>query len=676
MTNSTPSWPVADGPSARLPDWLVVAQETWGDVERRNHLIVRALAERHPRARFLFAELPLRPRGLAQARLPRPQPITANIWRMRALRPFPERFPRLDRINDRFEAMQLRRALRALAIERPALWTQDPRAAALLVHLPPERLVYDLTDDWAAFEQDPQRRAVVEGRIRDLAERAELILACSRPLEREARTWASRVEYVPNAVAEVTIPTLPPADISTLPRPVLGYAGTLHSARLDVELLAGAAELRSRWSFVLLGPDQLDPTDARRLGSLRNVHRLGVRPQGEVRAYLEAFDICLFPHLITDFTRSLDPLKLYEYLAAGRPVIATETGNVPDLSAHLTYVTSPGELVAQAERALAEETPQRAAVRRAAVADATWQARARQIEAALRVEPRAPSQRGQVSVVVVSYNTRELLERCLGALQAQNGIQTQVVVVDNASTDGSPEMVRERFADVELLALDHNAGFARANNLAFPRCTGEFVLLLNSDAFLAPGALAQLLAAARRHPCAGAVGPRLLNPDGSLQRSAWPFPHAGRLLLEAVLLHRPLRRVGLLEDLGAWPHDEERRVDFLVGACLLLRAEALAEVGGFDERFWLYGEEADLQRRLSARGWEVVFTPAARATHVGAASSKGSVTRLRHFYAGQRRFLVKHEGPLSWPAARLALLLGSLLRGRWSNVRVALERRR
>jgi N-acetylglucosaminyl-diphospho-decaprenol L-rhamnosyltransferase len=160
-----------------------------------------------------------------------------------------------------------------------------------------------------------------------------------------------------------------------------------------------------------------------------------------------------------------------------------------------------------------------------------------------------------------------------------------------------------------------------------------------------------------------------------LQRSAWPFPSAGRLLLEALMLHRPLRRIGLLEDLGTWAHDEERTVDFLIGACLLLRREALDQVGGFDEEFWLYGEEAELQRRMAARGWEVVFTPHARTIHVGGASSAVSETRLRHFYRGQKRFLEKHGGPLAWPLARAALLIGSLLRGRWAAVRVALDRR-
>jgi GT2 family glycosyltransferase len=278
-----------------------------------------------------------------------------------------------------------------------------------------------------------------------------------------------------------------------------------------------------------------------------------------------------------------------------------------------------------------------------------------------------------VSAVIVSHNARDLLARCLCDLRGQEGVALQTIVVDNASTDGSRELIRDQFPDVELVELPENAGFARANNIAFARCRGEHVLLLNSDAFMHPGSLQQLVHAARRHPRAGAIGPRLENPDGTLQRSAWPFPHAGRLLIEAFALHRVLRLLPWFEDLGIWAHDEERAVDYLIGACLLLRPEMLAEVGDFDETFWLYGEEADLLLRARSRGWSVVFTPRATVTHVGGGSSPASYTRLRHRYAAQRRYFRKHGGRGSWPVARFALLSASLLRGHWTAALAAIR---
>jgi GT2 family glycosyltransferase len=565
--------------------------------------------------------------------------------------------------------------MRALRLQNPAVWTQDPRAADLLDDLPVGELVYDLTDDWAAFETDPARRAAVQGRIKSLAARAEVVFACSRPLENGARAWSSRVHYLPNGVDPAGDTEPAPADLRSLQRPRLGYVGTLHSSRLDVELLAVAAELRPAWSFVLVGPDQLEERDRERLGSLANVHYLGQCPHDHVQRYLEAMDVCLIPHHVTEFTRSLDPLKLYEYLAGGRPVIATPVDNAPDLQAFIATAATPQELVEQAERALAEERPELAAARRAAVAGATWEARAKDVEAALGVISPPPASEPSVCAVIVNYNTRDLLEKCLSSLLAAADVKVHTIVVDNASTDGSVELVRTRFPEVEVIQLAENAGFARANNVAFTQCEAEYVLLLNSDAFLAEGALNALLDAAGRYPRAGVLGPRLHYSDGTLQRSAWPFPRAGRIMLEAFGVHRVLRRLGLLEDLGVWGHDEERRVDFLIGACLLLRAKALADVGGFDEDFWLYGEEADLQRRLAEHGWDVIFTPSAHVEHVGGASSSESEVRLRHFYSGQRRFLKKHGARVSWPIARAALLIGSVLRGRWAAARVALTLR-
>ena len=644
----------------RLPDFLVVGQENWDEVERRNQLLVRALAARNPGARFLFAEIPVNARRLRRARRPRPERVSGNVFRVRTVRPFLDRFATLARWNDRLEARQLRRCVRELGLESPALWTQDPRAATLVDRLPVSGVVYDLTDDWAAFERDPARRERASARIRALADRADHVLACSRPL---VESVDGPVEYVPNAVTPPT-PAPVPADLAGLPRPLLGYVGTLHDARLDVELLAAAARLRPAWTFVLLGPDLLEPRSREALLACPNVRYLGVRSHAEVSAYVQALDVCLVPHVVTDFTRSLDPLKVYEYLAAGRPVVATPTGNLPE---HVALARTAEELVAAAEAA--EDTAECRVTRRRSVAGATWEARAEQVESVLGLV-RVPAT-VDVTAVVVSYGTRDLLARCLTALGAQEGVTLETIVVDNASPDASAELVRREFPEAQLVALDENVGFARANNLAFEHARGEHLLLLNSDCFLEPGALSELVAAARRHPDAAAVGARLANADGSLQRSAWPFPRPARIAAEAFLLHR----LGLFEDLRTWAHDEEREVDFLIGACLLVRRDALDEVGGFDERFRFYGEEADLQRRLANRGWKVVLAPDARATHVGGASSRDSRERLRLFYGGQRRYLEKHGGRLAWPAARLALLVGSMARARWALARVALDPR-
>ncbi len=656
-----------------MPDLLVIGQEGWGPVERRNQLLVRALAARNPHSRFLFVEQPLRPRQVRRWRWPRVRRVAANIWVLTPLRPIADSLSR--RLGDRLECRQIGLAASELALERPIVWSQNPRLATLVDRLPGDGLIYDLTDDWAAFEADMGRRSTVSAQISSLVRRADLVFACSRILERQACQSSRQVTYLPNAVDGMPSGGSDADSLPSIPRPRLGYSGTLHAARIDVSLLIAAAKLRPNWSFVFLGPDLLDAAESRRLFEPANVHHLGVLPHREVAAHISSFDVCLLPNVVTNFTRSLDPLKLYEYLAAGRPVVATPAGIPDELSPYIATAATAEELVEEAERLLSEDGEGQVAARRASVAGATWERRAAAIEAALGIQT-AADEPPDVSAVVVNFNTRDLLARCLSSLADQEGIEIQTIVVDNASSDGSRDMIRNRFPGAEVVELAENVGFARANNIAFEQCRGRFILLLNSDAFVHPGALRELLSVASRHPSAAAIGPRLLNPDGTLQRSAWPFPRAARLMLEALGLHRLLRAVRLLEDLGTWEHDEERAVEFLIGACLLLRAEALLEVTGFDEAFWIYGEEADLQRRLAGRGWSSVLAPGALVTHVGgASSSEGSRERLRHFYSGQRRFLHKHGPPYAWPVARLALLLGSVLRGRWSAARVALELR-
>jgi N-acetylglucosaminyl-diphospho-decaprenol L-rhamnosyltransferase len=654
----------------RLPDLLVLGQEHWDQVERRNQLLIRALAQRNPDGRVLFAERPHRLRDLRSWRRPVPRRVTANIWVLPTVRPFTDRVSR--RLGDHTEALQIRRAAHAVGLERPYIWTQDPRAVDLVDLLQHSGVIFDMTDDWAAFEDDIGARQLTERRTARLVREADLVLACSEPLADLARRLGAEPVDLPNAVDAPVKAPVPAGRVAALKPPRLGYVGTLHSARLDVELLARAAETRPDWSFPLIGPNLLEPADAERLFTLANVHYLGPCAHAEVPRYLAGLEVALMPHRVNPFTASLDPLKTYEYLAAGLPVIATAAGVPETLAGAINVIATPDELVASAERLLTDDSPALARQRQTLVAGATWESRAATVEAELGVAPELPRP-GLVSVVIVSFNTRDLLAQTLAAVAADSYGHVETIVVDNGSTDGSQAMVAEFGDDVELIELERNLGFAAANNLGLGRARGEFVLILNSDAFLSPGTLAELVAAARRHPEAGAIGPRLLNEDGSLQRSAWAFPASWRLLPEAFALHRLARLTRWYEDLGTWDHADERTVDFLVGACLLLRRTALVQTGGFDERFWMYAEEADLQRRMLIRGWTTVLAPGAEVVHVGSASAVDDRTRLELFYRGQFRFLAKHGGTGAALLGRVALLIGALLRRRWVAARIALS---
>src|ERR1700722_13610608 len=220
-------------------------------------------------------------------------------------------------------------------------------------------------------------------------------------------------------------------------------------------------------------------------------------------------------------------------------------------------------------------------------------------------------------IIIVSYNVRDRLRDCLRDLSGQ-----RVIVVDNASSDSSAAMVRAEFPAVELIANTDNRGFAAACNQGIAASTEEFILILNPDTLATPAALQALLDVMRAEPHAGACGPRIVNPDGSLQPSCRRFPTLPRLLLDEFGLGKLFPRSKFFGDyrMTWWAHDQLREVDQLMGAALLLRRAALEQVGTFDERFFMYFEEVDLCLRLRDAGWKVLFVPAAKVIHHGGQS--------------------------------------------------------
>ena len=268
-----------------------------------------------------------------------------------------------------------------------------------------------------------------------------------------------------------------------------------------------------------------------------------------------------------------------------------------------------------------------------------------------------------VSIVIVSYEARDVLAHCLEAVA---GGPWEVVVVDNASTDGSPALVRERFPSVRLVELPENRGFGAGNNVGMRLARGRYVLLLNSDAWPAGDAIEHLVAFAERHPEVGAAGPLLRRPDGSLQASVRGFPTVWRLCTEYFFLRKLAPRSRLFNAFygAGFDYASEREAEFLMGAVLLLRREALADVGGFDERFFMFSEEVDLCYRLRRAGWQVAFTPAAEFVHVGGASTRPQWGRMyREQLRGHLLFLAKHSGPAEAERARRWLVRALRLRG-------------
>jgi GT2 family glycosyltransferase len=260
--------------------------------------------------------------------------------------------------------------------------------------------------------------------------------------------------------------------------------------------------------------------------------------------------------------------------------------------------------------------------------------------------------------VVVTYDALPWIEQCLASLSG-----TPTVVVDNGSGDGTVELVRSRFPDVDVVESE-NRGLAAGWNIGIRRAASRYVLLLNSDAWLVGDALGRLVTFADRRPEAAVVAPRLLNQDGSLQRSVRGFPTLWRLATEYFFLRKLAPRSPVLNGFyaGGFDHDEVREAEFVMGACMLVRRSAIDQVGLLDEDFFLFSEETDWCYRFRRAGWQVLFFPGAECVHVGGASHGGRL--YRENLRGHLRFLRKHRGRRYAERARRLLLLSLRLRGR------------
>jgi len=268
-----------------------------------------------------------------------------------------------------------------------------------------------------------------------------------------------------------------------------------------------------------------------------------------------------------------------------------------------------------------------------------------------------PASRADVGVVVVAFNALPWIERALASVR---GYAT--IVVDNGSTDGTKALVRERFPEARLVEQE-NRGMGGGNNTGMRLAAGRYFLLLNSDAWAVGDAVERLVRFADEHPEAAIVGPRLLNTDGTLQRSVRGFPTLWRLATEYLFLRKLALGSHALNALyaGGFAHDAAREAEWLSGPCLLVRREAADAIGLFDEDFFMFSEETDWCYRFRAAGWRIWFFPGAEVVHVGGASHGGGM--YRENLRGHLRFFAKHHGPVQAERARRLLLWSLRLRG-------------
>jgi hypothetical protein len=276
-----------------------------------------------------------------------------------------------------------------------------------------------------------------------------------------------------------------------------------------------------------------------------------------------------------------------------------------------------------------------------------------------------------VSIIIVSWNVRDLLRRCLLSVNSEqlavnskqstvhSSLLTEILIVDNASADGTVAMLRAEFPAVRVIANSENVGFTRGNNQALAAAQGRYLFLLNPDTELRAGALQTLFDYAKAHPRVGIIGPRLFYGDGAPQSSRRRFPTLATAFLESTKLQQwfPRHRVLTHYYMDDTSDDATQEVDWINGAAMFVRREVYEQIGGFDERFFMYSEELDWCYRAKQAGWQIVYLPTAQVVHYEGKSSEQVVAaRDIHFHSSKIRFFRKYRGALVAEILRAFLL--------------------
>jgi hypothetical protein len=377
-------------------DLIFVSMENWDDVWRRNQFVCAELARRHPEMKLLFVglardisnrvrRLKFTDDGDAGPEVWSP-PKLKNVFVTRPLKYLPNSIAPCRWVNEAMMRRHVARVAKELGLRNPVLWLNPHHAVHMVGRMQERGSIYDITDDWTALAgQGAGEIERIRRQDRRLCAKADAVIVCSEKLRESKKLLAKNLHLIPNGVdASHYLAVLddqgPLIDaVANWAKPVLGYTGSIHPERVDLGLVEALSAAFKTGTIALVGPDMLQPADKARMAALKNVVMTGAVPYATLPQYMRGFDVCMTPHRMTPFTESLNPIKLWEYLAAGKPIVSTDVAGFRDYPQHVYLARDAEGFVAGAKKALAED-PSRRQARREEARSNSWESRVDAIE--------------------------------------------------------------------------------------------------------------------------------------------------------------------------------------------------------------------------------------------------------------------------------------------------------
>jgi GT2 family glycosyltransferase len=492
------------------------------------------------------------------------------------------------------------------------------------------KVVYDCMDDWQNWTTEPSVSDFALAEERSLAHDCDLLIVTAREFEQRYRREGLSPVVVRNAADFRFFSADGPHSLpDAIPRPVVGYYGAI-ADWFALDVLREVAQARPQYSFVLIGDNYRK--DIGKLRKLPNVFLLGEKHYRDLPSYLRAFDVCLIPFVPSALVKAVDPVKAFEYLSQGKPLVSTPMPELESLGDLAYFANGPQEFAGQIDAALTESDPSLAERRISFAADNTWAHRVDEIAAG--IQAKYPL----VSILIVTYNCREFLRPCLDSIGRNTAYPNyELVVVDNNSSDGSQDIVREYAAGdprIRLEALAENRGFAGGNNEAARRSAGEYLLLLNPDTIVTFGWLHRLLRLFQDHPDTGIVAP-VTNFSGNETKINSGYADLGTM--EAFANSIAVREMGNSFEIAVAPL-----------LCGLVPRQLWFALDGLDENFRVgMFEDDDFSLRVRQAGFKVMVAEDCFIHHFG----NGSFAKLpseesrRIFGENRRMFEAKWNQP-------------------------------